>query len=135
MVQRQVVTAFLEHQGQILLLKRSQRVGTFRGRWAGVSGGIPEGVRPLSQALREIEEEVGLPELQVELLRSGDPVVVTDEEDHQWLVHPFLFRIGDPSQVLLDWEHTESRWVKPEEIARFHTVPGLKQTWDQLWKT
>ena len=53
MEERHVVTCFLEHGGEIPLLRRSQRVGTYKGRWAGVSGYIEEimgGIRPLQDA-------------------------------------------------------------------------------------
>ena len=53
-----VVTCFLTHRGRILLLKRSDRVGSYRGRWAGVSGYME--TEPDAQALVEIFEETGL---------------------------------------------------------------------------
>ncbi|ELK44964.1 translation initiation factor aIF-2B subunit alpha, partial [Haloferax sp. BAB-2207] len=33
-----VVTVFLRHDGRVLLTRRSDAVGTYQGRWAGVSG-------------------------------------------------------------------------------------------------
>ena len=54
-----VVTVFLEHDGKILLLRRSQRVRTMKTMWAGISGYI-ENEDPLMRALKEIEEEAGL---------------------------------------------------------------------------
>ncbi|GAI08379.1 unnamed protein product, partial [marine sediment metagenome] len=44
--------------GEILLLRRSERVGSYRGRWAGVSGYIEK--TPDEQAMVEIEEETSL---------------------------------------------------------------------------
>ena len=76
-----VVTCFLLRAGphgrdELLILRRSGRVRTYRGRWAGVSGYLesartgaglgepPEpGARPPSpedQARREVQEETGL---------------------------------------------------------------------------
>lgn len=127
-----MVTAFLRRGERVLLLRRSHLVGTFRGRWAGVSGSIPEGVSPLEQALREIREETGLGPGQVALERVGRPLLVVDEQGRRWEVHPFLFRlVGDPP-IRLDWEHTEARWVHPGDIPRFPTVPGLPETWARL---
>jgi ADP-ribose pyrophosphatase YjhB (NUDIX family) len=140
MAAQNVVTCFLEHGGKVLLLRRSQLVGTFRGRWAGVSGSIPPGVDPLAQALLEIEEETGLAQEQVELLRHAEPLVVEDEEcsqegeeRRQWRVHPFLFRVAEPTHIRLNWEHTEMRWVAPEEMRSMKTVPGLWEAWQRLW--
>ena len=53
--EKHVVTCFLECQGSILLLKRSQQVGSFKGRWAGVSGYVEGSVD--AQSLIEIEED------------------------------------------------------------------------------
>ena len=134
MAPRKVVTSFLQHRGKVLLLQRSDKVSTFKGLWAGVSGSIPEVTAPFHQALQEIKEETGLGEEQVELVRSGDPLLVSDKEGQEWLVHPFLFFVEDVSGLSLDWEHSRMAWVIPSEIDSFATVPGLRETWDQLWK-
>ena len=80
MEERHVVTCFLEHGGEIPLLRRSQRVGTYKGRWAGVSGYIEEGNTPYAQAMEEIREETGLSEQDVQLVKEGQPLEVVDEE-------------------------------------------------------
>lgn len=55
---RNVVTCFLESEGEILILRRSERVGSYQGRWASVSGYIE--TTPDKQALVEILEEIAL---------------------------------------------------------------------------
>jgi 8-oxo-dGTP pyrophosphatase MutT (NUDIX family) len=127
-----VVTCFLlrrseEGANEVLLLRRSERVGTYRGLWAGVSGYL-EAKSQLEQAYREMEEEVGLRSEDLRLLAEGEPLVVPDERvDTRWTVHPFLFEVAQPERVRLDWEHTESRWVKPEEMGCLKTVPRLAE--------
>ncbi len=126
-----VVSCFLlrrrDRGDEILLLRRSGGVGTYRGRWAGVSGYL-ESRTALEQAQREIEEEAGLARRDVRLLAEGEPLVVPDEQiGIRWSVHPFLFEVLRPDQVRLDWEHTESRWVSPGELARLDAVPGLAE--------
>ena len=126
-----VVTCFLLRRtsagDEVLLLRRSQQVGTYRGRWAGVSGYLEEAV-PLAQAYREVEEEAGLAREEVSLLRAGEPLEVLDAEaDRRWIVHPFLFEVRPDAEVLVDWEHTEARWVRPEEVFAFETVPQLAE--------
>lgn len=129
-VERPVVTAFLETADrEILLLRRSERVGSFPGRWAAVSGYL-EDPTPLEQALREIREETGLHGPAVTLLRQG-AVVAAREGTVVYLVHPFLFR-AQRRHVRLDWEHTEAEWVDPAEILRRSTVPKLAQAWESV---
>ena len=88
-----VVTAFLYRRGRVLLLRRSERVGTYRARWAGVSGYLERGSLP--QARRELREEVGLSPDQVTLRGLGIPLILRDPEvEPPWIVFPFLFRTG-----------------------------------------
>ncbi len=75
-----------------------------------------------------MEEEVGLARDGVRLLAEGEPLTVLDESiDTRWTVHPFLFEVDRPERVRLDWEHTESRWVRPQEVPNLETVPGLAE--------
>ena len=132
--EKQVITCFLESNGEILLLRRSQQVGTYQGRWAGVSGYLE--TTPDEQALTEIAEETGLGEKDAELIRKGEPLKIEDEElGTRWIVHPFLFHIKDRSKIKIDWEHKELKWIKPGEISRFNTVPGLKETLGRVYKS
>ena len=135
MEERRVVTCFLQHEGRVLVLRRSARVGTYRGRWAGVSGTI-EAPTPLEQAYTELAEEVGLGPEDVTLLRQAPPLAVDDPAlGVRWWVHPFLFAVRDPTRIVLDWEHVEARWVDPAELGSLETVPRLKETWQLLWTT
>jgi 8-oxo-dGTP diphosphatase len=127
-----VVTAFLLRQDrgrdEILLVRRSQRVRTYRGAWAGISGYLEPGVTPLDQVYTEISEEASLPRDVVRLLRTGEPLEVRDEaQGLSWIVHPFLFALADPGRIRTDWEATEHRWVAPQEIAAQPTVPMLAE--------
>ena len=131
--ERKVVTCFLESDGEILLLRRSEQVGSYQGRWAGVSGYLE--TAPDEQALVEIAEETGLQGDDIELVTRGEPLPVEDREmGVRWLVHPFLFRIKDRNKIRIDWEHKEIKWISPEEISDYRTVPMLKETLDQVYK-
>jgi ADP-ribose pyrophosphatase YjhB (NUDIX family) len=104
-----VVPCFLESDGQILLLRRSEQVSSYRGKWAGVSGYL-EG-DPDQQALTEIAEETGLQPPDISLVKKGKPVVIDDAEmGTRWVVHPYLFHVADRSKIKIDWgEHEETR--------------------------
>jgi len=124
---------FLEHDGKVMILRRSERVGTYRGKWAGVSGYIEEGRTPSQQAWTEIREEVGLDADDVELVQEGEPLEVVDVDlGRKWIVHPFRFRVLKPEKIKIDWEHTEARWIAPEDIGRHETVPGLLEAWERV---
>jgi len=119
-----VVTCFLESEGKILLLQRSEQVSSYRGKWAGVSGYLES--EPDKQALTEIVEETGLQPPDISLVKKGKPVLINDKETGaRWLVHPYLFHVADRSKIKIDWEHKSARWLAPAEMKRYATVPGL----------
>ena len=124
---REVVTAFLRAGGNILLVQRSAKTRTYQRRWAGISGYL-EDPTPLQQALREIREETGLDETTVHLARAGKPLEIPAPELATcWIVHPFVFDIDAPDRIRLDWENTALRWVLPDQLPTYPTVPGLAQ--------
>ena len=134
--EKQVVTCFLESDGEILILLRSDRVSTHRGEWAGVSGSIDIGRTADEQALAEIGEETGLGGEEIELMKKGEPLVVKDVKlGVKWVVHPYLFHIKDRGKVRIDWEHKEARWIAPQDIDSYQTVPCLKETLARVYRT
>src|ERR671910_1489271 len=90
-VRNNTVTAFIEYQGKILLLRRSQKVKTMKGKWAGVSGYIEKAEAPIGRAFLEILEETGLTNENIKLLDEGNPLEAADNirpDDITWVVHP-----------------------------------------------
>ncbi|MGI0129115.1 MAG: NUDIX domain-containing protein, partial [Thermoplasmata archaeon] len=122
-----VVTVFLEDpDGRILLLKRSDRVGSFARHWAGVSGFI-EGGPALNDALREVREETAIDPSRVRVSSRGRPLFARGGT-RMFVIHPFRFRVGRV-RVRIDWEHTDFEWVPPETIRTRVTVPKLWEAW------
>ena len=133
MREQRVVTCFLESDGDILLLRRSDRVGTYQGRWAGVSGYI-DGTAD-EQALVEIAEETGLAGDDIALLKKGEPLEVDDEGlGMRWVVHPYLFQVRERGRVRIDWEHREARWINPADMGIYQTVPMLQEALARVYK-
>lgn len=97
-----------------------------KGLWAGISGIIENNENPLTRAKIEIFEEVGIKEEEIKLLRSSEEIKVESPqyESHEWRIHPFLFQANN-TNVKLNWENSDYRWIKPEEILNFYTVPSL----------
>src|SRR5436190_19234639 len=93
-----VVTCFLRRDdGRILIVKRSQRVGSYHAHWAGISGFLEPHVTPDEQAYTEIREETSLQREQVHMLRRGQVVEHIDQGlGRHWFIHPFLFAVLTP---------------------------------------
>ncbi|MGD0817184.1 MAG: DUF126 domain-containing protein [Methanomassiliicoccales archaeon] len=117
----EVTTSILRHGERILILKRSEKVGTNQGKWAGVSGYVEAGESPEQTAPREIREELSIDKFV--LVSKADPIIIR-ETGHIWTIHPFLFET-DNEEVVTDWEHTEHKWVYPSDVKEYDTVPGF----------
>ncbi|EFW92028.1 initiation factor 2B related protein [Haladaptatus paucihalophilus DX253] len=127
-----VVTCFLRNRGAVLLLRRSEDVGSYSGQWGGVAGHA-EG-DPDALAREEIEEETGLLS-SCTFVRAGDTFDVADDSlDKRWVVHPYLFDCAS-RDATTDWETTETAWVPPTEILRRETVPDLWTSYDRVAPT
>lgn len=127
-----VVTCFLLRRdrghAELLLARRSERVRTYRGAWAAISGYVEPGVAPLEQAYQEIREETGLQRDDVTLLRTGETLAFRDADIAQeWVVHPFLFLALRPDLAQHDWEAHEFAWMAPDALASLRTVPQLAE--------
>ncbi|MDZ7705710.1 MAG: NUDIX domain-containing protein [Trueperaceae bacterium] len=124
-----VVTCFLRHRGEVLLLRRSEEVGSYQQQWGAVAGHA-EG-DPDRAARQEIAEESGLLDAAT-FVRKGEPFEVDDAElGKRWVVHPYLFDCAH-RDVRIDWESTEAAWVAPTEILRRDTVPQLWTSYDRV---
>ncbi|MFD1685485.1 NUDIX domain-containing protein [Halobellus litoreus] len=136
-----VVTCFVRERGKVLLTRRSDAVGTYRGRWAGVSGYVesdsadPENgsLDAERDARRELREEIGLPDDDLELVRTGETIDVDDAEG-SFVVHPFLFE-SDTREVTTNEELAAVEWVDPTAIRERETVPRLWETWRRVAPT
>ena len=127
-----VVTGFLLRldgpEPRLCLVRRSQQVGSYHARWAGISGFLEPGVSPEEQLYTEIREETGLKRDQVRLLTRGKVVEHLDEAlGRNFLVHPFLVEVLTPDALTLDWEAEEVRWIVPTDLAAYETVPKLRE--------
>ena len=123
-----IVTSFIKDNDKFLLLKRSDKVKTMKGLWAGVSGIIENNEEPLKRAKIEIYEELGLPEEKIQFLKSASKMKVHSPqyENHEWEIFPFLFEATNPI-IKLNWENSEYRWVLADEIKNYKTVPSIEK--------
>ena len=124
-----IVTSFIKNDDKILILKRSDKVKTMKCLWAGVSGIIEKNdTTPLERAKIEIFEEAGFNEKEIELLKSIEQIKIKSAQykNHEWNIFPFLFRTKN-SEIKLNWENSDFKWIEPNEIKNYETVPELEK--------
>ena len=123
-----IVTCFLRDGDKILILKRSEKVKSMKGLWAGLSGIIERNESPLVRAIIEIFEELGINQDQIKLVKEAEEMRIYSPqyENHEWEVYPFLFNVDNP-KINLNWENSEYKWIDIEELEKFDTVPSLQK--------
>lgn len=127
----------INENSEILILKRSDKVRTYKRCWSGVAGYVEEGERPIDTAYKEIREEVSLERDDVELLKQGDVFEYTDIYEnirYDWIIYPFLFKCRKKGKIQIDWEHSEYVWTGPSTLSKFDTVPHFKTIVSRLLK-
>ena len=121
-----IITAFIKNNDKILILKRSDKVRSMKGLWSGVSGIIENDEIPTNRAKIEIFEEVGIKENKINLVKSVEKIKISSPqyENHEWEVFPFLFETKE-SEIKLNWENSEHKWINVNELKNYETVPSL----------
>jgi putative (di)nucleoside polyphosphate hydrolase len=133
-------------QGKIFV---AQRLDSTLEAWQMPQGGLDEGEDPRDGALREMEEETGIPRDKVEVLASTpEPLLYDLPADlvgklwkGKWRgqrQHWFLCRfLGEDSDVNIETEHPEFRawkWADPEDLPTM-IVPFKRKLYQDVLAT
>jgi len=123
-----IVTSFIKDNEKLLILRRSDKVKSMKGLWAGISGIIEKNEEPLKRAKIEIFEEVGITEERIALVKTSEEMRINSPqyENHEWEIFPFLFEAKNPT-IRLNWENSEFKWINIEELENYETVPSLQK--------
>ena len=122
-----VLTVFIKYKNQILLLKRSNKVGTYKERWNTVTGYIDEKKPVFNKIIEEINEELGLSEDIIQSYHYGELFEFTDDIlKKTWIVFPAMLLLSKKPNIKLNWEHSEYKWINPNDLKKYHTVPKLE---------
>ncbi len=121
-----VITVFVKYKDRILLLKRSDKVRAYQKKWNSIAGYLDE-LKPIRQkSLEEIREETGIKEDNISSIRVRKSYKFRDAKINKtWIIHPVLAELKNKPEIRLDWEHTEYKWIKSEELKNFDIVPNL----------
>lgn len=124
-----VLTCFVKYQDKILLLQRSNKVGTYKRMWNSVAGFIDEAVPIEEKIMEELQEELGITKDMLKNLKIGEAYQFHDAAINKtWIIVPCLAELHKKPEIKLDWEHIDYTWIQSEEIANFNIVPNLDKS-------
>src|SRR5688572_11020249 len=100
------------------------------GTWAIPGGALDEGETPLEGALREFDEEIGVP-----LHQHQFEVVEVHEDDHGgWSYWTLVVDVAEPFEppTALTWETSEVRWVRASQLGELELFGAFRATLERL---
>lgn len=115
------VKAIIRKDGKILVLKRSATDDHKPGVWETPGGGIDRIESPQEAIAREVLEETGLT---VEV-REPFNVFTFKKDNGEFKVGITFLCEYRSGEVALSHEHSEYRFIEPQEFAQLESIPSL----------
>ncbi len=123
-----VLSCFVKFEDRILILKRSDKVRAYQGFWSSIGGYLDEFAALEEKVLEELREELGIMPDLVFRIKTGNSFEFNDKDIQKtWLIFPVLVELKSKPEIKLDWEHTDFRWIFPEDLKSFDIMPGLEK--------
>ena len=120
-------------QNKFLLLHCPETL-KHRPYWQPVTGGIEMGEAPFQSCLREIKEETGKSFTKEHLIRLfNDYAVQIPEEDMELSKNIFVVKTSG-FDVTISNEHTDYKWVSPEDVEPMLLWESNKITFQEVKK-
>ena len=121
-----IVGCFIEFGGKFLLLRRDSK--KVNGNKWGLPAGKRDAGETLEQALlREVFEETGIAISSNDIKHYNSLFVRDGDFDLEW--HMFATRIAiKPPVTINPIEHTEYKWVTPEESLQMDLIHDLPES-------
>ena len=128
-----VINVVVEYKDKILLLKRSDKVNSYKGKWNTIGGYLDEIVPLKKKVEEELREELGITDLEKAKISYGESYEFHDREiGRTWIIFPVLVEFQTKPKIKIDWEHTEFKWIKHGEIGKFDCVPKIEKIFKML---
>ena len=130
-----VVVVFLKYKEKMLLLKRSKKVNSYKGKWQTIAGYIDDFRSVYERMMIELHEEIGLNKKDIKEMRIANQYKVDDKKIKKvWFVNPGIAYLKRKPKVKIDWEHTDYKWINPSELKKFSIVYKVDESYRRAVK-
>lgn len=119
-----VTAAIIEKDGKVLIGKRMR--GRLAGTWEFPGGKMEPGETPDACLIRELREELGVE------ARIGAPFLTTRHVYTHMAIELITFRAEVASVDFTLNDHTEVRWVPPEDLGGYEFPAADKAVIEKL---
>lgn len=117
----EVVTCFIEYNGQFLVLQRGRRDGQF-GLWGIPGGKLESGESPLEGLSREVFEETGII-ISCESFLLLDKAHSLNPFDGSYFLYLYYVKLNDkPLVIINNTEHLNYKWVNLHEFEKLNLL-------------
>jgi 8-oxo-dGTP pyrophosphatase MutT (NUDIX family) len=105
------------HSGKYLVLRRSAEKDVGAGEWECVTGRVDQGEGYPEALHREVMEELGV-DVQIDFILRTEHFYRGEQKPENEMVGVlYCCSIDNPEAIQTSWEHSETRWVTPDEAA------------------
>jgi len=115
--------AIILKNGKVLIMKRSMKEDHAQVLWDIPGGKIDFGEDPIDCLNREVMEESGIKIEIIKLLRVWSFL----KDSKTQIIGITMLCKYKSGEVKISEEHTEFKWIKPEEIDNYDALDGVKE--------
>ncbi len=110
-------------EGKILVVKRSEHDDHKPNVWETIGGGMDRLETPQEALMREVLEETNL----VVAIREPFNVFSFQKDTGEYKIGITFICEYVSGDIVLSNEHSEYRWIEPQEFAHLDSVPSLHE--------
>ena len=119
----QIVSCYLEHGGEILLLHRHENKSQ-GGKWGLPAGKMEKDESEQEAIVREIKEETGL-SIPAEHLKYFNKLYV-NHTGYDFIYHMFSAKLPTcPAIAINNYEHQAYQWIAPQKALSLNLIDDL----------
>ncbi|MEM5778345.1 MAG: NUDIX domain-containing protein [Candidatus Aenigmatarchaeota archaeon] len=118
-----MVTALIEKNGKYLVLKRSEKNLTNKGKWQFPEGKVRFGEDLIKALKREVKEETGLIVTDAKLI--GIHSNILNEAHGMFRLFRNVFKCKVIGKIKLSKEHETYAWVNKKELDKLDFIEGF----------